>query len=98
MSHHGPEFLVKQKLKDYLRQRGFYWFMPVQTGYGATSLDFLCCCVGEFVAYECKARGKNLTPRQRLVARQITNSGGKVYLVTLNDAGELEFNVVGQGT
>jgi len=95
---HGPEYKTKAKLKDYLRQHGAYWFMPVQTGYGATSLDFLCCCVGEFVAYECKARGKNLTPRQRLVARQIIAAGGKVYLVTLDDAGELELNVVGQGT
>jgi len=64
--------------------------MPVQTGMGATSLDFLCCSLGEFVAYECKARGGKLTPRQQLVARQINAAGGRVYLVTLEDD-ELEF-------
>jgi len=64
--------------------------MPVQTGYGATSLDFLCCSLGEFVAHECKARGGKLTPRQQLVARQINAAGGRVYLVTLEDD-ELEF-------
>jgi len=63
--------------------------MPVQTGYGSVSLDFLACELGEFVAYECKARGGKLTPRQELVARQINAAGGKVYLVTLED-GELE--------
>jgi len=63
--------------------------MPVQTGYGSVSLDFLACELGEFVAYECKARGGKLTPRQELVARQINAAGGKVYLVTL-DNGELE--------
>jgi len=64
--------------------------MPVQTGMGATSLDFLCCSLGEFVAYECKARGGKLTPRQQLVVRQINAAGGRVYLVTLEDD-ELEF-------
>ena len=90
MSHHGPEYKAKAKLKDYLRKQGAYWFMPVQTGYGATSLDFLCCSLGEFVAYECKARGGKLTPRQQLVVRQINAAGGRVYLVTLEDD-ELEF-------
>lgn len=65
--------------------------MPVQTGYGATSLDFLCCYLGEFHAYECKARGQKMTPRQELVARQIIAAGGYVFVVTLDEAGELEF-------
>ena len=69
--------------------------MPVQTGMGATSLDFLACQLGEFVAYECKARGKKMTPRQELVARQINAAGGKVYLVTLDEDGELEFKRCG---
>src|SRR6516164_5464332 len=94
MSHHGPEFKVKAKLKEHLRKQGAYWFMPVQTGYGSTSLDFLACFVGEFVAYECKARGGKLTPRQELVARQINAAGGHVFVVTLDEAGELEFKRV----
>jgi len=91
MSHHGPEFKVKEKLKDHLRRQGCYWFMPVQTGYGATSLDVLACVLGEFVAYECKARGQKLTPRQELVARQINAAGGNVFVVTLDEDNELNF-------
>src|SRR6516162_11494599 len=91
---HGPEYYVKKKLRERLREQGAYWFMPVQTGYGATSLDVLACVMGEFVAYECKARGKKMTPRQELVARQINAAGGKVYLVMLDEDGELEFKRV----
>jgi hypothetical protein len=83
------EAKVKAKLKEYLRKQGMYWFMPVQTGYGATSLDFLCCHLGEFVAYEAKAPGKQLTPRQLLVARQINAAGGMVFRVTLDADDEL---------
>jgi hypothetical protein len=89
-----PESKVKQKLKEYLRRQGTYWFMPVQTGYGATSLDFLCCHLGEFVAYECKAAGRNLTPRQLVVARQINAAGGMVFRVTLDADDELVFERV----
>ena len=95
MSHHGPEFKVKEKLKDHLRRQGCYWFMPVQTGYGGVTLDFLACFVGEFHAYECKARGGKLTPRQELVARQINAAGGNVFVVTLDEDGELEFKRCG---
>ena len=94
MSHHGPEFFVKKKLRERLREQGAYAFMPVQTGYGATSLDVLACVLGEFHAYECKARGQKLTPRQELVARQINAAGGHVFVVTLDEAGELEFKRV----
>jgi hypothetical protein len=90
-----PESKVKAKLKAYLREHlEAYWFMPVQAGYGSTSLDFLVCSKGEFHAYECKAEGRKLTPRQVLVARQITNAGGYVFKVTLVN-GELEFTPCG---
>jgi len=88
---HGPEYKVKAKLKEHIRKNGAYYFMPVQTGYGATSLDILCCYLGEFHAYECKARGQKMTPRQELVARQIIAAGGHVFVVTLDEDGELEF-------
>jgi hypothetical protein len=85
-----PEAKVKAKLKAWLH--GCYWFMPVQTGYGATSLDFLVCLEGQFIALECKAVGKELTPRQKVVAQQIRTAGGRVYKVTLDkEDGELVF-------
>ena len=88
-----PEGRVKAALKKYLGL-GTYWFMPVQTGYGATSLDFLVCLHGKFVGYECKAPGKKLTPRQEHVARQIWAAGGSAFKVTLVNA-ELLFEPCG---
>jgi hypothetical protein len=89
-----PESKVKVKLKAHLYRHKVYWFMPVQTGYGSITLDFLACWEGQFIAYECKAEGRKLTPRQEFVARQITNAGGLVYKVTLVN-GELEFERCG---
>lgn len=90
-----PEGKVKAKLKEYLRKRGDYYFMPVQTGLGATTLDFLVCWHGKFQAYECKADGRKLTPRQELVSRQIRAAGGVAYRVTTDKDGELVFEPCG---
>lgn len=84
-----PEAKVKVKLKAYLRRINAYWFLPVQTGLGATSLDFLVCWGGLFHAYECKAPGRKLTPRQELVSQQIRAAGGAAWVVTLDKDGEL---------
>ena len=81
-----PEAKVKAALKKWLGPKT-YWFMPVQTGYGASTLDFLVCLDGKFVAYECKAAGRDLTPRQLLVARQIWAAGGSAFRVTLDNRG-----------
>ena len=45
-----PEGRIKEYVKKHLRKIGAYFFMPVQVGYGETSLDFLCCVDGKFVA------------------------------------------------
>lgn len=38
-----PEGALKDKIKKWLEARGAYAFMPVPTGYGKTTLDFLVC-------------------------------------------------------
>lgn len=59
-----------------------YVFMPVQSGYGSTSLDFLACIGGRFVAIETKANvAKQLTPRQISTRDYIHQAGGKVFVV-----------------
>lgn len=55
-----------------------YIFMPVQTGYGARTLDYLCCINGRFVAIETKAPGKYPTKFQELTGKAIANAGGLV--------------------
>jgi len=55
--------------------------MPVQSGLGAKSLDYLLCVNGRFVAIEAKAPGKDYTALQREHKRHIEEAGGVVFLV-----------------
>lgn len=58
-----------------------YRFMPVQTGMGASTLDFLYCVEGLFIAIETKAGTKKPTPRQEYIAEQIAAAGGLPFVV-----------------
>lgn len=71
-----PEGKVKADIKKWLKDRGAYFFMPVQTGYGATTLDFLVCLNGRFIGIEAKAPGKQASARQRLVMDAIREANG----------------------
>ena len=78
-----PEGRVKKmviKALDSLGD-GCYRFMPVQSGYGSQTLDYLACIRGRFVAIETKAPGKKLTPMQEITKRNIINAGGIVLVV-----------------
>lgn len=87
-----PEGLVKKKLRAYLDMLGAYYFMPVQMGYGATTVDFLVCIDGKFHAIETKRQGvTKLTLRQGSVLDKVKKAGGEAWLVTLNEAGELQW-------
>lgn len=78
-----PEGKIKAKLKKALDKAfpGHYRFMPVQTGYGAKTLDFLLCIRGRFVAIETKAPGKQLTPLQGSTVDAMVLSEGLVFIV-----------------
>ena len=76
-----PEGRVKAEIKAYLNSIGAYWFMPVQTGYGTSTVDFLVCYRGYFIAIEAKAPGKMPTKFQELTMEKIRKAGGKVYVV-----------------
>jgi hypothetical protein len=58
-----------------------YRFMPVPYGFGVSSLDYLICHYGLFVAIETKAPGEKPTARQQLIIRQIKAAGGKVFVI-----------------
>ena len=58
-----------------------YLFMPVPMGLGATTLDYLICIDGVFIAIETKANGGKLTPRQKLTIATINEAGGHTYVV-----------------
>jgi hypothetical protein len=70
-----PEGRVKNRVKDILAKYKVYYFMPVQTGYGAAGLDFHCVVrskdtpIAFFI--ETKALDKELTARQRELAMEL---------------------------
>lgn len=72
---------VKKRVKKLFVTYDVSYFMPVQSGYGSTSLDFLCCHKGRFLAVETKAPGKFLTTRQELIRDEIQAAGGVVFVV-----------------
>lgn len=89
MSRRTPEGRVKKKVKAHLDAIGAYYFMPVQTGYGKSTLDFLCCWRGLFFAIETKRGGKDLTPRQKDVRDRIEAARGRVYRINQNNVESL---------
>ena len=76
-----PEGRVKAKIKRILNRADAYYFMPVQTGYGLPTLDFLCFHRGRGLAIEAKAPGKKPTKRQEAIIHDIQLSGAKVLVI-----------------
>ena len=75
------EKLVKEALKKYLKSIGAYYYMPVNMGYGAASIDFFVCHKGKFYGIETKKPGiKDPTIRQTIVLTEIALAGGGVWL------------------
>jgi hypothetical protein len=74
----GPEAKVKDAIKTYLKEIGAYQFWPVQTGYGAATLDCLCCWRGLFLGIEVKRGDTRPLPtvRQQQTAQEIAAAGG----------------------
>jgi hypothetical protein len=71
---------LKIKVKRYLDQLPkMYRHMPVPSGYGSQTLDFLCCINGRFVGIETKASGKKPTPRQEQCMAAIKAAGGAAF-------------------
>jgi len=77
---------VNRLLKPYIERYEVYKFMPVQTGYGMKTLDYLLCAWGKFLAIETKAPGKEPTELQETYIREIEAAGGKVFVVDGGDS------------
>lgn len=72
---------IKKAVKTYCKEIGAYYFMPVQMGYGASTLDFLICHNGRFYGVETKRPGVGKpSPRQACVMTEIAEAGGGVCL------------------
>ena len=77
-----PEGRVKAAINRTLdAYKSSYKYMPVPSGYGMSTLDYVLCVNGRFIAIEAKAPGKKLTARQIKIMRQIERAGGTVFVI-----------------
>lgn len=76
-----PEGKVKDRIKKLLAKYNCYWFMPVQTGFGAPGLDFHAVANGLAFFVETKAGNKRPTPRQESTIDTIQKAGGRCFVV-----------------
>lgn len=84
-----PEGKIKVRINKLLDSyENVYRFMPVPSGYGKPSIDYLCCVDGIFLGIEAKAPGEYPTPRQQAALDDIRVAGGATFVV--NDDVSLE--------
>ena len=86
-----PEGRVKAKVKDWLKARGVWFYMPVQSGLGVSGIpDFICCWRGRFLAIETKAAGKraNTSAVQDHQIAGIHKAGGMA--IVIDDVSQLD--------
>lgn len=93
-----PEGKVKDRVKRILKKHGCYQFWPVQSGYGAATLDCIACCEGHFISIETKAPGKGLTPRQELTRENMQDAGATVFVIGEYKQGDKIHNYRGEPT
>lgn len=77
-----PEGKVKRAINKVLdKYKSIYKFMPVPSGYGKSSLDYILCFHGRFIAVEAKAPGKKPTARQKQIIDQIRRADGVTLVI-----------------
>ena len=79
-----PEGKVKKKVKEYLKEIGAWYYMPVSNGMGRVGCpDILVCYRGLFMAFETKAPGKikNVTANQQREIDDIRRVNGLAHVV-----------------
>jgi hypothetical protein len=77
-----PEGKVKRSitkvLKSYPR---VHYTMPVPSGFGQSSLDYVGCAGGLYFEIEAKRPGGKPTDRQLAMKRNVEAAGGRVFLI-----------------
>ena len=84
-----PEGRVKKKVDAVLKHYGrdVYYIKPVPYGHGKSTVDYLVCVRGAFLAIETKGTPDGRpTARQASILEDITDAGGAT-LVVADDAG-----------
>lgn len=83
-----PEGKVKAKVSKVLKEYGAYYHMPVQNGMGKSSLDYVCCHKGRFLAIETKTEKGKLTLRQEATIDEMQKAGAIVLVIRGESDGE----------
>ncbi len=76
-----PEGKIKKRINAVLDRYPHYRFMPVPTGFGKRTLDYLICVTGKFCAIEAKKPGAEPTELQRNTIRAIREAGGETFVI-----------------
>ncbi len=85
-----PEGKVKATVSKLLRSTpGIYFFMPVPSGYGESTLDYIGCYRGYFFSVETKKPGGKPTDRQNMIIERMRKAGGAVFVID-GDLSELK--------
>jgi hypothetical protein len=85
-----PEGKVKRRVSALLKSVPGLWYdMPVPSGFGGSTLDYIGCYRGQFFAVETKRPGGKPTERQLAIISRIKAAGGVVFVVD-GELSELE--------
>jgi hypothetical protein len=77
-----PEGKVKKTVSLLLKSvPGLFYTMPVPSGFGESTLDYIGCYRGKYFAIETKAPGKKPTDRQNMVIDKMRRAGGAVFII-----------------
>lgn len=95
-----PEGRVKKKVKEFLKEIGAWYYMPVSNGMGRVGCpDILVCWHGRFLAFETKAPGKrkNVTPNQQREIDGINSAYGLALVVDDVEQVKRAFRLIEEG-
>ena len=86
-----PEAKVKQQVRRMLDEFKIYYFFPPANGYGRAGIpDIIGCCLGRFIAIECKAGKNTTTALQERELQRITDAGGFAFVATETNQEQLK--------
>lgn len=82
-----PEGAVKRKVSALLKKHHpkVFYHMPVVSGYGKPSLDYIGCVGGRFFGIETKKPGGKPTERQELTMSEMRAAGAETFVVSCDE-------------
>ena len=85
------ENAVKKQVRKILDEMGIYYFFPPANGYGRAGIpDIIGCCLGRFIAIECKAGKNTTTALQERELQRIADAGGFAFVATETNQEQLK--------